>query len=185
MLPRESDVTPVQMWILLALSNGPDYGYNLMQRLAAMFSGYWIPKAGTIYPALEKLTDMNLVTRSQEHREEGLDRRYYSLTDRGGDVLYAGMERWSRVMEHVEEYGDRHRSIRRQFMEMTPMEAGKAMARFGESISRGSFNFADSIPGTEPLRVNLPAKVVYNLVYKRISPEEMEIEVEIEWKPEP
>lgn len=40
LLPKEPDVSSAQMWILLVLSEGPNYGYNVIQRLSEMFLGY-------------------------------------------------------------------------------------------------------------------------------------------------
>ncbi len=70
-MPRESGISPVQMWILFILSDGPDYGYKLIQRLDKLFAGHWKPKPGTIYPALDKLAQDGYVSRIHEHREEG------------------------------------------------------------------------------------------------------------------
>jgi DNA-binding PadR family transcriptional regulator len=180
-LPRESRVSPVQMWLLFILSDGPDYGYNLIQRLDRMFLGYWKPKAGTIYPALDKLTNEGLVSRSHEHREEGLDRRNYTITPLGEVALRSGMDRWSQVMEHVELYGERHRALRRLREETPRSEVADALIRFGESIKGSSFNISDVIPALESMKIEVPEQVMFKFVY---APEGdgMEIEIEVEWQ---
>ena len=58
-----------------------------MQRLKDIFKGYWQPKAGTIYPALERLSEASLITCRVEHREDAPDRRYYTITKKGEEVL--------------------------------------------------------------------------------------------------
>jgi DNA-binding PadR family transcriptional regulator len=179
-LPRESGISPVQMWLLFILSDGPDYGYNLIQRLDRMFLGYWKPKAGTIYPALDKLTNEGFVSRSHEHREEGLDRRNYTITQRGEEALRKGMDRWSQVMEHVELYGERHRALRRLKKEMPRRDLAEAIVRLGESMKEASFDVADVIPDLESMKIEIPEKATFKFLY---APEGdgMEIEIEVEW----
>jgi amphi-Trp domain-containing protein len=179
-LPRESGISPVQMWLLFVLSDKPDYGYNLIQRLDRMFSGYWKPKAGTIYPALDKLTNEGFVSRSHEHREEGLDRRNYTITPQGEAALRKGMGRWSQVMEHVEQYGERHRALRRLKKEMSRKEVADALIRLGESIKENSINVSDIIPALESMEIEMPEQVMFKFLY---APEGdgMEIEIELEW----
>jgi DNA-binding PadR family transcriptional regulator len=168
------------MWLLFILSDGPDYGYNLIQRLDRMFSGYWKPKAGTIYPALEKLTNEGLVTRSHEHRDEGPDRRNYTITPLGEGALRNGMDRWSQVMEHVELYGERHRALRRLKKEFSRRELGDILFKLGKSIKGSSFDVSEVVPDLEPMRIEIPDKAVFKFVY---APEGkgMEIEIELEW----
>jgi amphi-Trp domain-containing protein len=179
-LPRESRVSPVQMWLLFILSDGPDYGYNLIQRLDRMFSGYWKPKAGTIYPALDKLASEGLVSRTHEHRDEGLDRRNYTITQQGEEALRNGMDRWSQVMEHVELYGERHRALRRLKKEMPRSELADALIRLGESIKESSFDISDVIPSLESMKVELPEQLMFKFLYAPEG-EGMEIEIELEW----
>jgi amphi-Trp domain-containing protein len=145
-----------------------------------MFSGYWKPKAGTIYPALDKLTNEGLVSRSHEHREEGLDRRNYTITPLGVETLRRGMDRWSQVMEHVELYGERHRALRRLKKEMPRKDVADVLIRFGESIKEGSINIKDVLPVLESMEIELPEQVMFKFVY---APEGdgMEIEIELEW----
>jgi DNA-binding PadR family transcriptional regulator len=179
-LPRESGISPVQMWILFILSDGPDYGYNLIQRLDQMFLGYWKPKAGTIYPALDKLTNEGFVSRTHEHREEGLDRRNYTITPLGEEALKKGMDRWSQVMEHVELYGERHRALRRLKKEMPRRELADIIVRLGEAIRESSFDVSEVIPDLESMEVKMPEQAMFKFLYAPEG-EGMEIEIELEW----
>jgi amphi-Trp domain-containing protein len=145
-----------------------------------MFLGYWKPKAGTIYPALDKLTNEGLISRSHEHREEGLDRRNYTITPEGEEALRKGMDRWSQVMEYVELFGERHRALRRMKMEMPRKELADVIVKLGESMREASFNVSDALPTLESMEIELPEQLMFKFLY---APEgdEMEIEIEVEW----
>ncbi len=89
----------VSLWLLLLLSEKPMYGYEIIRELEKRFSGYWKPKAGTIYPALEKLEKNHMLTSRVEFREEAPDRKHYALTDAGRSELAGTMVYWTRMTE--------------------------------------------------------------------------------------
>ena len=179
-LPREQGVSPVQMWILLILSEGPNYGYNVIQRLDEMFSGFWKPKAGTVYPAIEKLMESGLISGRVEHREEAPDRHYYTITADGEGALRVGMYRWGTMMEYIEEYGERHRAIRKGSAEMTREELGVLLVEFGESLQKGEVEASMHLPEMKPEKMRFPERLVYKFLYAYIEGGR-EIEIEIEW----
>lgn len=179
-LPREQSVSPVQMWILLILSEGPNYGYNVIQRLDEMFSGFWKPKAGTVYPAIEKLMDGGLISGRVEHREDAPDRHYYTITIVGEGALRRGMDRWGTMMEYIEEYGERHRAIRKGSAEMTREELGGLLVNFGESLKRGEVEVSEHLTEMMSEKIRFPERLVYKFLYAYIEGGR-EIEIEIEW----
>ncbi len=179
-LPREQGVSPVQMWLLLVLSEGPNYGYSLIQRLDEMFYGFWKPKAGTVYPAIEKLLELDLVAVGEGESGVGPERRYYRITPAGEEVLRKGMDRWGLMMEYIEEYGERHRAIRKGQAELSRSELGDLMIRFGESIKSGEIEASKHIPSMAPERIRPTEPVVYKFLYAYIEGGR-EIESEIEW----
>jgi PadR family transcriptional regulator, regulatory protein PadR len=61
----------------------PDYGYALLQRLAA----YGFPvDANTLYPLLRRLEEQGLVT-SEWNTEESRPRKFYRTSDEGESIL--------------------------------------------------------------------------------------------------
>jgi PadR family transcriptional regulator PadR len=166
------------MWILLILSEGPNYGYNVIQRLDEMFSGFWKPKAGTVYPAIEKLMESGLISGRVEHREEAPDRHYYTITADGEGALRVGMDRWGTMMEYIEEYGERHRAIRKGSAEMAREELGVLLVEFGESLKKGEASM--HLPEMKPEKMRFPERLVYKFLYAYIEGGR-EIEIEIEW----
>ena len=63
-------VGAVSLWLLILLSERPMYGYEIIRELGKRFAGYWKPKTGTIYPALEKLEQDKLVTSQRERKRD-------------------------------------------------------------------------------------------------------------------
>ena len=83
----------------------------IYQCLSQRFSGYWKPKTGTMYPALEKLEKDKLVTSQREFREEGPDRKHYALAKKGHVELSQSVLRWIKMMEMLEHYRETHEAI--------------------------------------------------------------------------
>jgi DNA-binding PadR family transcriptional regulator len=78
-IPR---LSPLQSVMLILLRQKPMYGYELLKVLREEFEGVWSPQTGTIYPAVKRLEERDLVL---VDNKDGTD--YYSLTDKGERVL--------------------------------------------------------------------------------------------------
>jgi DNA-binding PadR family transcriptional regulator len=72
----------VRAALLLALSEEPRNGYQLMQLIEERSGGRWRPSPGSVYPALAQLEDEGLI-RSVERDGQKL----YELTDAGREHL--------------------------------------------------------------------------------------------------
>ncbi len=73
--------------ILTALADGPLHGYGVIQEVTALSGGDVVLRAGTLYGALDRLAEQDLVEVDREEAVDGRLRRYYRLTDRGAGVL--------------------------------------------------------------------------------------------------
>lgn len=85
--------------VLSQLKN-PQYGYSLIQSLAD--KGLQIEQ-NTLYPLLRRLEKQGLVDSSWSV-EEARPRRYYQLSEFGGDILKALTEEWRQmnaIMENL------------------------------------------------------------------------------------
>lgn len=88
-------ISPVEFLVLLLLSEEPTHGYDIMQSLGKKFSGLWAPKPGTVYPALSRLEEKDLIRlREAEVGEEGVKgeaeyppKKVYVLTEKGVETL--------------------------------------------------------------------------------------------------
>ncbi|MEU1747474.1 PadR family transcriptional regulator [Micromonospora arida] len=79
--------------ILTALAREDMHGYGIVSDVAALSGGRLALRPGTLYGALDRLTDEGLVERAHEEVVEGRLRRYYRLTEAGRSVLTAETER--------------------------------------------------------------------------------------------
>lgn len=83
-------LTPVAFEILIALADGEQHGYRIMQDVNLRAGGAVVLHAGTLYRALARLLEHALIEELDE-RPVGDDerRRYYRLTARGLAVARA------------------------------------------------------------------------------------------------
>ena len=77
--------------VLHALARGCYYGFDIMEETGLT--------SGTIYPALDRLADLDLASSEWEdgkiaQKEKRPPRRYYKITQRGEEVLLAAMNRY-------------------------------------------------------------------------------------------
>lgn len=87
-------ISPVQFLILLTLARREKgtHGYDILKTMKCGFRGGWIPKSGTLYPALDRLVDSGLVEK-QEIKQSETDRTYrYILTDEGKKTVNEVLE---------------------------------------------------------------------------------------------
>jgi DNA-binding PadR family transcriptional regulator len=82
--------------MLTALAGEPMHGYGLIAEVARLSDGRISLRPGTLYGALDRLVDAGLVGVDHEEIVEGRRRRYYRLTEPGGEVLAAETERMRR-----------------------------------------------------------------------------------------
>ena len=82
--------------VLTALADEPLYGYGIIQAVAELSEGRVQLRAGTLYPALDRLTTDGLIELAYEEVVESRLRRYYRLTEIGARRLAADIERQRR-----------------------------------------------------------------------------------------
>ena len=70
-----------QVAILALLAEQPMHGYQIIQELATRSGGAWTPGAGSVYPALEQMEALGLITGDQQD-----DKRVYTITDKGREL---------------------------------------------------------------------------------------------------
>ena len=76
-------------YILTALARAPLHGYGVMRAVSELSQGRLELRAGTLYAALDRLTEDGLLVVDREEAVEGRLRRYYRLTEPGAARLEA------------------------------------------------------------------------------------------------
>ncbi len=83
------------MLILSVLNAGSAHGYEIVQRVNEISSGVFEWQEGTIYPALHKLEEKELIRGQWVKASNGKMRRVYSLTNHGNWMLVSDAKEWS------------------------------------------------------------------------------------------
>lgn len=86
-------MTEQALYILASLARGEGHGYGIAQDAEELSEGRVRLTAGTLYGALNRLTDDGLVEPAGEREVQGRRRRYYRLTPEGQRSLAAEVER--------------------------------------------------------------------------------------------
>jgi len=183
LMPHGMKIGAVSLWLLLLLSEKPMYGYEIIRELENRFSGYWKPKAGTIYPALEKLEKNRLLTSRVEFREEAPDRKHYALTEAGRSELSSTMAYWTRMTEILETYRETHQSIFRHKAELPKNQLSEFFTKLAASLRGRSIDVKKLFPESEtPARISPTDPVRLKFLYAKEN-HKFEIHMELEWLP--
>ena len=87
--------------ILKLLSEREMYGYEMIQELSRRSNNVFEMKEGTLYPLLHELEKKKCVSCRVAATPGGRQRKYYAITDRGGELLKEKKEEWSFFTEKV------------------------------------------------------------------------------------
>ena len=88
--------------LLLSLLTGePMYGYQMVKEMEKRSSGYFHLREGTLYPALHRLEKAGLVRGEWREADNGMPRRYYSVTVKGEEMLEERLREWQRFSKAV------------------------------------------------------------------------------------
>ncbi|MEV7228001.1 PadR family transcriptional regulator [Polymorphospora sp. 2-325] len=82
-------MTEQAFFILTALVGEPRHGYGIVSEVADLSDRRVDLRVGTLYGVLGRLVDDGLVELDREEPHQGRLRRYYRITERGGDALAA------------------------------------------------------------------------------------------------
>ncbi|MFB4193006.1 PadR family transcriptional regulator [Streptomyces carpaticus] len=87
MTRQKPPMSEPQYFILAALQDGPLHGYGIIKAAEQATGGRLRLAVGTLYGALERLERAGLVAAGHEEIVDGRARRYYRLTEEGGEAL--------------------------------------------------------------------------------------------------
>jgi PadR family transcriptional regulator PadR len=80
-------MTEQALFILASLTRGELHGYGIARDVEELSEGRVKLTAGTLYGALNRLTEEGLVAQTRERTVGGRRRRYYRLTNAGRTAL--------------------------------------------------------------------------------------------------
>lgn len=84
--------------ILLVLKGGDAYASDIMKRLKEV---QLIVVEGTLYPLLTRLKNAEVLAYRWEESTQGPPRKYYSLTDKGHELLVELEASWNELVDTV------------------------------------------------------------------------------------
>jgi DNA-binding PadR family transcriptional regulator len=79
--------------ILTALAGESLHGYGVIQEVSRLSGGRVVLRPGTLYGALDRLSEQELVVADREEIVDGRLRRYYRLTEDGAGLLHTEARR--------------------------------------------------------------------------------------------
>jgi DNA-binding PadR family transcriptional regulator len=106
---KNAPLSSATLHILLALAGGDLHGYGIIKEVVRNSGGHYRLGPGTLYDNLKKLMDAGLVSdappSSSSKRKAATakedDRRFYTLTKEGRDVLAAEVDRLQIVVSQA------------------------------------------------------------------------------------
>lgn len=82
----------IRLVVLAALNSGPQTGYGLRQKIAELFEPFFGASQGALYPAIAKCLAAGevseIATSGPSHQGTSLDKRQFSITNLGQEVLH-------------------------------------------------------------------------------------------------
>lgn len=95
-------LAPVDLQLLLAVTDAPLHGYAMMKAVETESGGALRVELGSLYRILQRLERDGLVVEATPRREQpspGRERRYYRITALGRSVVAAELERLKTLIE--------------------------------------------------------------------------------------
>ncbi|MFW9789330.1 MAG: PadR family transcriptional regulator [Candidatus Thorarchaeota archaeon] len=89
--PHGMRLSPVQLLILAILKEDPAHGYVIIQKLGNQLGRRKL-KSGTVYPALHRLVEKELIQGTRVLQEDGPDTVEYQITSQGRKVLSTALQ---------------------------------------------------------------------------------------------
>jgi PadR family transcriptional regulator PadR len=103
MAADKSDLPPgtLDLLILTIVSNEPQHGYAIAQRLRQMSREVIQVRQGSLYPALHRLEQRGLLAPAWRASETGREAKYYRLTRAGRAQLNTERASWRRLTRAI------------------------------------------------------------------------------------
>ncbi len=103
---KPSTLSSLEYHVLVALADGPLYGYAVLQSVVAESDGAVRPRSGSLYRVLARLMTWGFVVETKPEAAEphpGLERKYYALTASGTGAVRAQAQRLRHAADLADE----------------------------------------------------------------------------------
>jgi len=91
----------LELLILKVLRSGPSHGYAIASAIQQMSDDVLRVEAGSLYPAVHRMTEAGLLKSEWRRSEVGRRARFYVLTAKGRRKLEADEKKWRTVSAAV------------------------------------------------------------------------------------
>jgi len=91
----------LDMLILQIVSLGPIHGYGIAQRLQQISKDVLQVQQGSLYPALHRLENRELLAAEWRPSDTGRDAKFYKLTAKGRRQLKEESASWDRLADAI------------------------------------------------------------------------------------
>jgi len=91
----------LDLLLLKVVSLGSVHGYAIAQRLEQVSRGVVQVPDGSLYPALHRLENRNLLAADWKETETGREAKFYRLTAKGRKQLEAEAASWQRLIDAI------------------------------------------------------------------------------------
>jgi PadR family transcriptional regulator PadR len=87
----------LDLLILKSLVAGELHGLGISRRIGLITKGTFVPKPGSLFPALHRMADEGWIAAFWGDSENNRKAKYYRLTKAGAKQLDAETRRWSKI----------------------------------------------------------------------------------------
>jgi len=91
----------LEMLVLQTLTEGPQHGFAISERLLSTSGNVLEVNEGSMYPALYRMQRRGWIEAEWGHSEKGKRAKFYRLTRKGRQQLREATQRWSRFVDAV------------------------------------------------------------------------------------
>ena len=100
---RKSDLPQgtLDMLILQVVATGPIHGYAIAQRIRQISKDVLQVPQGSLYPALHRLENRDLLAADWQPSETGREAKFYRLTRKGRSYLRSETDNWAQLSEAI------------------------------------------------------------------------------------
>jgi PadR family transcriptional regulator, regulatory protein PadR len=100
-MPKTELQGSLELLVLKILRRGPNHGFAIASYIQQASDDVLRVEAGSLYPALHRMTEAGLITAGWQLSDAGRRARVYAITAKGRRTLEADRKRWHAVSTAV------------------------------------------------------------------------------------